>query len=183
MCVRKQGAMRGVRCDRPRLLSLAASFACVLACLAGIAAVSSFPNNNTPPTPTCEGRMVVFAGMNDSDPQDMVGRRSLHEPPTYEAQGTILYNRVRNAPWMCSQISKCPCEEKAPHPNGGTYGAVHCAHCNGGCLNALTVGHMGGYKEWHDTRAVWYGRIGCPIPEYCPAPYAQRGVVYTCEAP
>ena len=44
--------MRGVRCDRPRLLSLAASFACVLACLAGIAAVSSFSTSPSPP-PQC----------------------------------------------------------------------------------------------------------------------------------
>jgi hypothetical protein len=55
--MRKQGAMRGVRCDRPRLLSLAASFACVLACLAGIAAVSSFsthpPSHPPSPPPQC----------------------------------------------------------------------------------------------------------------------------------
>ena len=113
--------------------------------------------------PICKGRMVVFAGSNESDPE-----------------GTVIYNRVRNKTWMCNSVSRCPCELQTLHANGGSFEQIHCKYCNDRCLNALTVGHRGGYQEWHDSRAVWLGPIECPIPQYCSAPYGQRGVLYKC---
>ena len=58
--------------------------------------------------------------------------------------------------------------------------AKHCAFCKDECLNALTVGHQGGYGEWYDSRVTWYGPEGCAVPTFCEPSVEQRGHMYSC---